>query len=695
MSFSAAVKRLGNTSSLGGEDDAQAGLLSLAQEMWYGNDAPGTRFVAPSVTSAASSIAGGDTLSMSAQSQDAFFVPGASQADAVGSVVSGPASTSLYYAPVLAAGAANDVSVAQQSYVAKAGGLYNLGQMFTVSPVNGVMPASIRVSLYDRDNYAGNQTYAYGTLYGTDGEKDSASSVTLNFTLKNGKYVTSSGMSLADYTFQASSQQNRLQNITLSAFAANGAAVGTRNIDITTNSSYVDATPGLATAAEIAATARSFIGQTWNNNGCWVLASDIAACSGVSLTENSGFIAPTMQEANGQITVAYDAAYGVKSNWASTLQLGDMVEVGWQAKYGGGGHIFTIDRIAGGITYLVDNSGAINDGISTDVKVAEQNLASYLPYVDQSTVVVFRDTGASASVTAPTATVLVNPFTDVVTGGTIAASSLFSATDGAGKAISQYMVRDDGTNGHFNLAGQAQADGQWITVGATQLAQLTYTASATSATSDTIEVRAYDGSWGVADIGRVVSLSSLGGQTSGSVGTVISGQAKTVTDWLSSTAETWSFSVGSASGAVGISLANIAGSVNLSVRNSAGLLLASYNQTAFSSPLTLYGTLSAGAYSVKVTDLSGATNYDLTIGSQSTVLAQASTQTSGYSPPAASTGAAAPSVTGIATGDALFSGVAPSLALADSSGLGTIAYGGAVAAPSAGQTDRLQLLAQA
>ncbi len=671
----------------GSSDDGYAPLFGLS--------APADVGAPPASAAQANTAQAGPGLSITASNDSNwFFVPGSGTGDAAGSVLSGPATSTLYWAPVVKG--ANDVSAPQASIIARAGDLYNLGSMFTVSPVNGVMPATITVGFYDRDNYAGNQTYAYGTLYGTDGEKDSSSSYTLTFTLKNGQYVDGAGMKLSDYTFQASSQANRMQDITLSAYSANGTALGTRDVTITTNATANYSAAGVSIASVIADDAKAMIGQTWNNNGCWVLASDIAACAGVSLTENSGFIAPTMQEANGAVTVAYDAASGVKSNWASTLQVGDIVEVGWLSQFGGGGHIFTIDQITNGNVYLVDNSGAkpSGDKVSTDVTVAQQNLATYLPYIDPTSVVVFRATGTETAAVQPPPTVLVNSFTDVAAGGTVAASSLFSAMDASGKAITQYMVRDDGTSGHFNLSGKAQADGQWITVSAAQLAQLTYTAGTTSSTSDTIEVKASDGTYGTADIGRVVSLSSLSGQTSGGVGTVVSGQSKTETDYVASAAESWTFTVGASSGAVGISIADVAGSVNLSVTNAAGQLLASYNEAAFSNPLTLYGTLSAGTYTVKVTDLSGATNYDLSIGSQNTVLAQAAAETNGYTPPTSSTGASAPSVTGTYTASALLSGSAPSLAFADSAGVGTSAASTASLVSSLNQSSTFQLATQ-
>jgi hypothetical protein len=608
------------------------------------------------------------SMTISSSSDDSsFFVPNASSGTEAGAFLSGPAKSTLYYSPVIRDGAANCVSVPMQAYVTRAGGLFGLGSMFSISPVNGNLPASVVASFYDRDNYAGRQTYAYGTLVGRDGERDSASAYSISFSLKNGRYVSSTGLGLADYVFVASAQENRLQNITLSAYSLTGAALGTRNVDIVTSATARDATMGVATGAELAATARSMIGRTWNDSGCWVLASNVAAMSGVSLTINSGFVAPSMQGSNGQMSVVYDASKGISSAWASTLREGDMVEVAWGGAYGGGGHIFTIDRIAGGTTYLVDNSGRANTGISTDVTVAERALSSYLPYVDQSSVVVFRASGAAPNVSLPTATTLVNPWTDVVCGTSVSCSSLFSATDASGRAITAYSVRNDGSAGSFSYAGSKVANGQWFTVSSSDLSRLSYVASSQSAVSDTIEVKAFDGTWGSVGMGRVVSLSSLSGQATGSFGTLSANKERMITDWISSGSQSWSFSVGSGGMSVGIALSASTSALSMSILDSSGRTLASGTKAAFGGPLVAQGTLGAGSYVVRVSG--SRTNYDLDVGDRATVLASVPAAGASFAPRTATTTASAPSVTGFFGGMDPLSGTAPSLALSDVFGL--------------------------
>ena len=76
----------------------------------------------------------------------------------------------------------------------------------------------------------------------------------------------------------------------------------------------------------------------------------------------------------------------------------------------------------------------------------------------------------------------------------IAASSLFTATDPDGDTITTYALKDVTGNGHFVVNGVVQASNVEIDLTAAQLAQTTYVAG--SAT-DQLSVRASDGTlWG-------------------------------------------------------------------------------------------------------------------------------------------------------------------------------------------------------
>jgi len=75
----------------------------------------------------------------------------------------------------------------------------------------------------------------------------------------------------------------------------------------------------------------------------------------------------------------------------------------------------------------------------------------------------------------------------------VAASSLFTASDPDGDAITAYAFKDTG-NGHFVLNGIAQANNQEIDVTAAQLSQLTYQ---NGVGTDSLQIRVNDGTqWG-------------------------------------------------------------------------------------------------------------------------------------------------------------------------------------------------------
>ncbi len=478
---------------------------------------------------------------------------------------------------VQAASPAFTIGVTREAYIAKPDALYNLGAMFTVTPTQTNAPATIEVIVQDKFSYSGKETYNYGTITSSDGYNVNNAYSWMSwspilFTLKNGKYQTGDGMSLSDFTFTASSQENRVANVEVAAYAATGALMASREVTIVTHATTVDATPGVATAAEIGKVAQSFIGKTWNDTGCWNLACDISATAGASLPYNSQWITSDIG-GNGQWTVSYSAYNGVKSNWMSALQTGDIVELGWAGLTFG--HIFTIDRVANGTAYLVDNSGAaVPGGAPTDVTITERKITDYAPYIDQGTVVVFRDNGGTPSSgtgnLAPNT--LVTPATTLAAGTTVAASSLFRSTDPDNNTITQYKIRDDDSSGYFSLAGKAAADGQWLTVNASQLSQLTYTAAATGLLSDVIEVQAYDGKvWGATDTGRVLTTGTAAAPKAFNLGTIATGVQVLTTASGSVTSggtQSWNFTITGQATAVDIRFADMESQVAVEVFNS-------------------------------------------------------------------------------------------------------------------------------
>jgi hypothetical protein len=289
------------------------------------------------------------------------------------------------------------IGVAQQSYDVTGGTSLNLGSLFSIT---SSQVSAFTVEFYDRDNYPGAQTYAYGTLTDANGRKYSGPDYYLTFTLnpKTGQYATNSGQTLSSFTFTASTQADRDQDINLVAYNSRGQILDNRTVDVATSVATPAFAAGSSITSDIAAEAASFIGQPWDPDGCYNLAQDVTAACGVSLNLNAGWVGE-QENNNGSLQVVYDAADGVNANWESALQPGDIVEMGW---YGGGGHIAVVDRVTNGVAYLADNSGnAVQDGSASDVQVAEESLPSIVPDIEPNTVQVYRVTGAS-SLNVPT-----------------------------------------------------------------------------------------------------------------------------------------------------------------------------------------------------------------------------------------------------------------------------------------------------
>ena len=86
-------------------------------------------------------------------------------------------------------------------------------------------------------------------------------------------------------------------------------------------------------------------------DGCWVLASTIAADAGTSLPVQSTLIGQAGQ-ANGEWIVAFNGPTGQSGNWQSMVTAGEIVVIGTP---GGGGHITTCVSGSGSTAMLVDN----------------------------------------------------------------------------------------------------------------------------------------------------------------------------------------------------------------------------------------------------------------------------------------------------------------------------------------------------
>ncbi|MBF0129043.1 MAG: hypothetical protein HQL33_03530 [Alphaproteobacteria bacterium] len=516
--------------------------------------------------------------------------------------------------------------VARQSFVAKPGALFNLGELF--QPKEGVaLPAALTITSLDVNRYAGVETNNYGTLTARTGEVIPAGT-SLSFALVDGRYVKtglggSAGLTLEDFTFSASTQEDRVQSFEITAYDLNGKALDNRSVSINTSSTWVDPTPGVATAAEMVQIAQSYVGKAWDANGCWNLVQNYAVKAGASLSVDSWSLNQKNAGANGQWTVAYDGTKGINANWMSALQAGDVVEFAWKNNCVSG-HIAMVSRLSGGQTFVIDNGGALVAGSEAgDRLVAETALNK--ANINDSTVIVYRLGGPSPLVANLSPTVQANYNCNVQLGQSVTAGSLFKASDVDNDAITAYKVRDNSDGGgYFTLGGVRQAEGQWISVDAASLANLGYTAGAARGT-DSLDITAYDGhSWSSVIGGRVVSLGSQTADdtTTGAakLGTLTADGVLRATDVLSRNDihDFYSFTLASAADVV-LTLGGLAADCAIDLYSGLpGAGRISGDHMFGANAKTVTASLAAGTYFVDASYATGgpqtnASNYDLAI----------------------------------------------------------------------------------
>jgi Putative Ig domain len=398
-----------------------------------------------------------------------------------------------------------------------------LSQMFTVTPGNAD-PAYLVLTVLDRNEYTVSASGATGSLTG-DGHSVGMSNIggdgrgtgivfTYMLDAATGQYsyynatfgwfnqltYTSSG-SAADVTNLSLFGTNSL------SVANNDAANAVSMVEfdgsgylgsatVVTQPAYTATVPAQATPDSIAAVAQTFVGDAWNLDGCWVLASTISAEAGASLPVQSTLIGISGQP-NGEWIVAFNGPAGQTGNWENMVTAGEMIVIG---NPGGGGHITTCVSGSGSTAMLVDNvtyvngSGQIqnpaNDGSSNDIIVAPAHLASQeWAGVSASTVVIYElDTPIiTAAATFETLAYLAS----------LSLGSLFSATDPANKAITEWQVYNTATSDALVLGGTEYSDHATSdALTAATLASVSLLAGSAT-TTDTLEVRAYNGSyWG-------------------------------------------------------------------------------------------------------------------------------------------------------------------------------------------------------
>lgn len=403
------------------------------------------------------------------------------------------------------------------AYVASGGQLLGLSTMFSVKAGTG-SPAYLVLTGLDRNEYTVTATGATGALIG-NGISDGFHSiggdgrgVGMVFTLQtaSGRYYNSTYGYFDQVKYQVSGSSNDVTNLSLfstnnlnlaSSYADNAYAMEQLDASgylgsatIATQPAYTTPVPSQATPDSIAAVAQSFVDKAWNTNGCWVLASTIAAEAGTSLPVDSSMVGVSGQS-NGEWFVAFDGSKQ-SGNWQSLVKAGEIVVIGSASS----GHITTCVAGAGSTAMLIDNityvnsSGAVqnlaNDGSSHDIKIAAAHLASQEWAGVQTSLVKIYE------LDTPIITELVT-LDKLALNSKQALNQLFSAADPMGKAIAAYQVYNAASADTLVVNGvSVSAHNATAAVTVSSLSAVSLQSGA-SVTSDTVTVRAYNGSyWG-------------------------------------------------------------------------------------------------------------------------------------------------------------------------------------------------------
>ena len=410
-----------------------------------------------------------------------------------------------------------------------------IGSMFTIG-ASASNPAYLIVSGLDRTEYTkGYSTAAMGHLAAgtktqgfTDVSGDAWSvGVVFTYSATTGQYTNSTYGSLSQLSFATGTNLGDTTTFTLfgtssaataSAYAANP-LIMLNNPSIFSNYGSVAVVtqtaaatpPGTATPGGIASAAMSYVGAVWNEDGCWVLASDISAKAGATLPITSA-VGQVPGIGNSAWFVAYNGPVAANANWVSALVPGEIVGF---ITTSGGGHITTVVSGQGSSANLVDNitytnaSGGIansaGDGVAADVIVQAPHAASQeFSGVNAAYVVVYELD--CPVVVASVASISVNA------GAAVSLAADFSASNPkAGQSVTQYQIYETNTADTLMVGGAANTTAVSAATACTvaSLSGLSVTAGST-VNSDVVEVRASNGLYWGDWVGITVNVGASG-----------------------------------------------------------------------------------------------------------------------------------------------------------------------------------------
>ena len=396
----------------------------------------------------------------------------------------------------------------------------NFGQLLSVGAAGN--PAYLVVDILDRNEYTAKASGATGSLNGAgkilqlSGIGSDGRGAGIVFTWQPasgssaGHYVNSTYGSLSQLSYAVSSSATDLASISVFAESSLGQATQDAgnayalmqddpagylgSITCASDPKFTGSVPGQATPLSIAAAAQAFVGHDWNSEGCWLLASTIAAEAGAGLPVQSTAIG-IPGHANGEWMVLYNGPVAASAAWQTLVSTGDVVSFGTS---GGGGHITTCVSGSGSTAQLIDNityvdgSGHIqngaNDGSANDILIASPHAASQEWSGVQATSVVIY------ALDAPLVTDSVAA-ESLKAGASASLTALFSARDPAHKAVTAFQVYDTASSDRLVLNGAVvSAHSAASAASASSLSAVSLLAGST-AVADTLEVRASNGLW--------------------------------------------------------------------------------------------------------------------------------------------------------------------------------------------------------
>ena len=436
----------------------------------------------------------------------------------------------------LAEGPVMSIVETKSAYAEPTAVAIELAKMFTVT-ADGSNPAYLVLTTLDRNEYTAGSSGVTGFLSGNGataslgsiGGDARATGIVFSYQASSGHYVSGSFGDLDQVIFTSSSNAGDVCDVSLfgtgNLSLANGYArspygmmqndaagfIGTATV--VTQPSLMGAVPAQATPDGIAQAARNLVGQYWNQEGCWTLASTIAADAGAALPMQSSLTGLAGQ-ASGEWIVAFNGPTGQTGDWQSMVKAGEIVVIGTA----GGGHVTTVVSGAGATAMVVDNTRDVNaagqvlnsahDGGGDVVIETGHSAAREWAGVQRSTVVIYQ-------LDAPIVTAVASA--SLVAGGSVSLASLFSGSDPAGRAITEWQITNSAADDalvcegadHFGASNSATA------LTTASLGSVALLAGAAAAT-DRLEVRAFNGSfwgdWQSVAVAVTAPMVSAGGQ---------------------------------------------------------------------------------------------------------------------------------------------------------------------------------------